>query len=51
MIDGWGHILHIDLSYIFGSKLPWGLETVPFKLTKEYVQLMGGFDSDNFQLF
>jgi hypothetical protein len=51
MIDGHGHLFHIDLSYIFNCKLPWGMETVPFKLPKEYIELMGGFDSDNFQLF
>lgn len=51
MIDAQGCIFHIDLSYIFNCRLPWGMETIPFKLTKEYVDLMGGFDSDHFQLF
>lgn len=37
MIDSHGNLFHIDLSYIFTCKLPWGMETVPFKLPKEYI--------------
>lgn len=44
MIREDGSIFHIDLAFIFGSS-PGGIsfETAPFKMTKEYVKVLGGF--------
>ena len=52
MIQKDGTIFHIDLAFIFESK-PGGInfESAPFKMTTEYVDLMGGFDSDYFHHF
>ncbi|KAM3137079.1 Phosphatidylinositol 4-kinase beta [Paramecium bursaria] len=47
LIDNQGHIIHIDFGFIF-SIAPGGIgfENAPFKLTKEYIELIGGKDSD-----
>lgn len=47
-----GAIFHIDLAFIFESG-PGGLnfESAPFKMTKEYVKILGGFESDYFRKF
>jgi hypothetical protein len=47
-----GSIFHIDLAFIFESG-PGGLnfESAPFKMTKEFVKVMGGFESDCFRKF
>lgn len=54
MIDDEGHIIHIDFGFIFEIS-PGGnikFERAPFKLTKEYVNLLGGsIDSVPFQRF
>ena len=44
MIREDGSIFHIDLAFIFGSG-PGGMsfESAPFKMTKQYIQLFGGF--------
>ncbi|EGR27387.1 phosphatidylinositol 4-kinase, putative [Ichthyophthirius multifiliis] len=52
LIDNVGHIIHIDFGFIF-SIAPGGIkfETANFKLTNEYVSLMGGRNSDQFGYF
>eukprot|EP00669_Euglena_mutabilis_P010966 TRINITY_DN5657_c0_g1_i1.p1 TRINITY_DN5657_c0_g1~~TRINITY_DN5657_c0_g1_i1.p1 ORF type:complete len:354 (-),score=62.36 TRINITY_DN5657_c0_g1_i1:38-1099(-) len=47
-----GHLVHIDFGFILASS-PGGMnfESAPFKLSAEYVELMGGQDSDMFQYF
>ena len=47
MVDGDGHIIHIDF-WILLSNSPGsvGFEAAPFKLTVEYVELLGGVDSE-----
>lgn len=48
-----GHIVHIDFGFLLGST-PGGnldFEQAPFKLTSEYVELMGGQDSKGFVAF
>lgn len=53
MIDNQGHILHIDFGF-FLSNSPgrnMGFETAPFKLLDDFVQVMGGRDSDMFKYF
>ena len=52
MIKDDGSIFHIDLTFIFCSG-PGGMsfESAPFKLTKEYLTVLGGFESDIFRKF
>ena len=53
LIDSEGHILHIDFGFIL-SIAPGGsfsVETAPFKLTEEMVELLGGLDSPLFGEF
>jgi len=52
MIKNDGSIFHIDLTFIFGSG-PGGIsfESAPFKMTKEYVKILEGFESDYFKKF
>lgn len=52
LIDSNGHIVHIDFGFVLCLG-PGGIifETAPFKLTNEYVELMGGKDSDMFKYF
>ena len=48
-----GHIVHIDFGFLL-SNSPGGninFESAPFKLTSEYVQLMGGARSPTFARF
>lgn len=40
LIDGEGHILHIDFGFIFSnSPRNLGFETAPFKLTNEFLEV------------
>jgi phosphatidylinositol 4-kinase len=52
MLDSAGHIIHIDFGFML-SNSPGSInaEKVPFKFTQEYLELMGGFGSPNFQYF
>jgi phosphatidylinositol 4-kinase len=53
MIDADGHILHIDFGFLL-SIAPGGsfsLESAPFKLTEEMVEVLGGLDSPFFGEF
>ncbi|BEI82759.1 hypothetical protein CcaverHIS002_0306270 [Cutaneotrichosporon cavernicola] len=52
MIDGEGHIVHIDFGFLFDIG-PGGIkfEAGSFKLNKEMVALMGGGDSQGFRMF
>jgi len=47
MIDTRGHIIHIDFGFVMGMAPgnDFSMERAPFKLTKEYVEVMGGLDS------
>jgi phosphatidylinositol kinase/protein kinase (PI-3 family) len=52
LVDGEGHILHIDFGFMLSSSpRNLGFETAPFKLTPEFVEVMGGYDSDLFAYF
>ncbi|KAJ3306090.1 phosphatidylinositol-4- kinase, partial [Gonapodya sp. JEL0774] len=46
MFDKAGHILHIDFGFLFdiapGGLPPPGFESSPFKLTNEFIQVLGG---------
>jgi len=53
MIDTRGHIIHIDFGFAFGMAPghEWSLERAPFKLTKDYIDVMGGVTSGCFKEF
>ena len=53
LLDADGHVVHIDFGFLLGQA-PGGsfsLERVPFKLTAEHVDAMGGWSSDGFADF
>jgi len=53
MIDTRGHLIHIDFGFAF-SMAPgneFSMERAPFKLTKEYVEVMGGVRSECYKEF
>lgn len=52
LLTGEGHVVHIDFGYILSaSPRNLGFESSPFKLTQEFVDVMGGFGSDMFEYF
>ncbi|KAL7512375.1 hypothetical protein ACHAXN_010599 [Cyclotella atomus] len=53
MIDTRGHIIHIDFGFAFGMAPghEWSFERAPFKLTKDYIDVMGGIGSECFKEF
>jgi phosphatidylinositol kinase/protein kinase (PI-3 family) len=52
LLDNCGHICHIDFGFMLGQS-PGGIsfESAPFKLVAEWVELMGGAESDLFHYF
>jgi phosphatidylinositol 4-kinase B len=52
MITSTGHLIHIDFGFML-SNSPGALntESAPFKLTQDWVNLMGGIDGPLFQHF
>eukprot|EP00461_Guttulinopsis_vulgaris_P001443 UN01443 len=53
MLDNEGRIIHIDFGFMLSSS-PGGnmnFENVPFKLTPEYIQIMGGEEGEPFRRF
>eukprot|EP01017_Pseudomicrothorax_dubius_P005605 TRINITY_DN11444_c0_g1_i3.p1 TRINITY_DN11444_c0_g1~~TRINITY_DN11444_c0_g1_i3.p1 ORF type:complete len:776 (+),score=169.98 TRINITY_DN11444_c0_g1_i3:66-2393(+) len=52
LLDAAGHLVHIDYGFLLGTS-PGGMtfESAPFKLTSEYLELMGGKDSPMFLYF
>jgi len=52
MIDSEGHIIHIDYGFfIFNSPGSLNFESAPFKLTPEFVEVMGGAGSSLFTYY
>mmetsp|Transcript_4903 Transcript_4903/g.663 ORF Transcript_4903/g.663 Transcript_4903/m.663 type:complete len:80 (+) Transcript_4903:674-913(+) len=50
LLDNKGHIIHIDFGF-FLSNSPgrnFNFETAPFKLTKDMIDVMGGYQSEGF---
>lgn len=50
MIDSTGHIIHIDYGFMLSNAPGKGLkiERAPFKLTPEFVDVLGGIKSKRF---
>lgn len=47
-----GRIVHIDFGFMLGiSPGGVGFEAAPFKLTQEYIDILGGLDSPGFDYF
>lgn len=52
MIDNEGHVVHIDFGFMLSnSPGSVGFEAAPFKLTYEYVELLGGLEGEPFKKF
>lgn len=52
MLDNEGHIIHIDFGFLLSnSPGSVGFEAAPFKLTFEYVEVLGGVDAPCFEVF
>jgi phosphatidylinositol 4-kinase len=52
LIDNVGHIIHIDFGFMLSnSPGSMGFEAAPFKLTQEYVDVLGGLTSPAFEDF
>jgi hypothetical protein len=53
MIDMFGHLIHIDYGFCMGMCVghEFTMELAPFKLTEEYVEVMGGPNSDCYKEF
>lgn len=52
LLDAEGHLIHIDFGFILSSSPKnLGFESSPFKLTAEFVEVMGGPESDMFAYF
>ena len=53
MMDEDGHVVHIDFGFVFGLApgKAFSMETSPFKLTVEMVDVMGGKESPHYDLY
>ncbi|KAF2852663.1 phosphatidylinositol 4-kinase-like protein PIK1 [Plenodomus tracheiphilus IPT5] len=52
LIDNMGHIIHIDFGFMLSnSPGSMGFEAAPFKLTQDYVDVLGGVTSPAFEDF
>jgi phosphatidylinositol 4-kinase len=50
LIDNEGHIIHIDFGFMLSnSPGSVGFEAAPFKITQDYVDVLGGVGSQHFE--
>jgi len=49
MLDSEGHLVHIDFGFILSRTVK--IEKAPFKLTEEYIDLLGGLESKGFSQY
>lgn len=52
LLDNEGHLIHIDFGFMLSNAPGYvGFESAPFKLSQEYVELLGGLHSAEFEKF
>ncbi|GAA5981901.1 hypothetical protein JCM11641_001936 [Rhodosporidiobolus odoratus] len=52
LVDREGHLVHIDFGFMLSnSPGSLGFEMAPFKLPQDYIDILGGFDSEKFGEF
>jgi phosphatidylinositol kinase/protein kinase (PI-3 family) len=52
LVDTYGHVIHIDFGFMLSnSPGSMGFEAAPFKLTQEYIDVLGGLGSPQFDDF
>jgi phosphatidylinositol kinase/protein kinase (PI-3 family) len=53
LIDQEGHIIHVNFNYVLGMSpvLPPSCDLSPWKLSKEYLELMGGSSSYHYHQY
>lgn len=53
LLDENGHIIHVDFGFIMGDSPGFNMhfDSAPFKLTSEYIDLMGGLNGSVYKLF
>ena len=52
LVDTEGHLIHIDFGFILGlSPGGVGFEAAPFKFPRDYIDILGGMDSDGYNEF
>ena len=49
LLDAEGHLVHIDFGFMLSNSPGYvGFESAPFKLSQEYIELLGGLNSPEF---
>eukprot|EP00039_Didymoeca_costata_P019725 m.338689 g.338689 ORF g.338689 m.338689 type:complete len:708 (-) comp18505_c0_seq1:90-2213(-) len=53
LLDAAGHIIHIDFGFMLSTSPGGGInfENAPFKLTEEFIEVLGGAESDIFKRY
>ncbi len=52
LLDDEGHLIHIDFGYMLSATPKnLGFESSPFKITQEFVDIMGGLQSDMYSYY
>ena len=52
LLDDEGHVIHIDFGYMLSSTPKnLGFESSPFKITQEFVDIMGGLENDMYKYY
>lgn len=51
LLDAAGHLVHIDFGFMLGTAPGVGIETAPFKLASDWLELLGGLQGAHFARF